>query len=228
MRVSAATRRSLQHSFFDNISDPFASGLQAGVDEVGIGPLAGPVVAAAVLLDPNRPIPALKDSKLLTAKKREALAQEVRERSLCWALGWASAAEIDDLNVLRASHLAMQRACTELRIIPELVLVDGNKTPQFPMPCVAVVKGDRRIPQISAASILAKVARDAEMARLDGEHPEYGFARHKGYPTKRHFAALQKHGATAHHRRSFAPVRAVLEQSTEMAQIGIEEVVPVG
>ena len=182
-----------------------------------------------MLLDPNRPIPALKDSKLLTAKKREALAAEVRERSLCWALGWASAAEIDELNVLRASHVAMQRACAKLSTTPQLVLVDGNKTPQFPMPCVAVVQGDRRIPQISAASILAKVARDAEMTRLDVEYPEFGFAKHKGYPTKAHFAALKAHGATRHHRRSFAPVRDVLEQDAEMAQIGmLEEVAPVG
>lgn len=190
--------------------DPWFAGLHAGVDEVGIGPLAGPVVAGAVLLDPNRPIHDLQDSKMLTPGKREALADIICEKSLCWALGWASVEEIDELNILKASHLAMQRACSQLSIEPNMVLVDGNKTPGFPMPCVAVVKGDQRIPQVSAASILAKVCRDQAMVELDVEYPGYGFAQHKGYPTKSHVAALQALGAIAEHRRSFAPVSAVL------------------
>ena len=168
------------------------------------------MVAGAILLDPNRPIDDLNDSKLLSPKKREYLAEVIRERALCWALGWADVAEVDRFNVLRASHLAMQRAFEKLSTEPRMVFVDGNKTPMFPVPCIAVVQGDKRIPQVSAASILAKVARDSAMVKLDGVFPGYGFAQHKGYPTKQHFAALQQLGVTAHHRRSFAPVRALL------------------
>ncbi len=200
---------------FDALADGWSTALQAGIDEVGIGPLAGPVVAAAVVLDPNRPIEALRDSKTLTAKKREQLAAVIRERALSYALGWASVAEVDQLNVLRASHLAMQRACSGLSIEPQMVLVDGNKTPAFDVPCVAVVQGDRRIPAISAASILAKVARDEAMVALHAQYPDYGFAQHKGYPTKKHMTALSQHGASPHHRISFAPVKAVLAVQTE-------------
>ena len=208
--MQAATQQPLQSSLFEYSSDPWSQGLQAGVDEVGIGPLAGPVVAAAVLLDPNRPIEDLKDSKILSAKKREQLASVIRDRALCWALGWASVAEVDALNVLCASHVAMQRACSKLTTAPVMVFVDGNKTPSFSVPCVAVVQGDKRIPQISAASIIAKVARDEFMVELESAYPGYGFAQHKGYPTKQHCAALKQLGATPHHRRSFAPVREVL------------------
>ena len=175
------------------------------------------------MLDPQRPIPALADSKALSAKKRTALAAEIREKASCWALGWASVAEIDDLNILRASHLAMRRACQALVMTPSMVLVDGNKVPQLDVPCVAVVGGDKRIPAISAASILAKVARDDAMMDYDGEYPGYGFARHKGYPTKAHCAALAELGATPLHRRSFAPVREALAAAREgNAQLALE------
>ena len=189
---------------------PWQAGLHAGIDEVGIGPLAGPVVAAAVLLDPNRPIAALQDSKMLSPARREDLALLIQQRALDSAVGWASVAEVDELNILRASHVAMQRAFRQLSVPVNLILIDGNKTPCFDVPSVAVVKGDKKIPQISAASILAKVSRDAEMVALDLRYPEYGFAKHKGYPTKAHLAALAVHGVTPHHRRSFGPVRHVL------------------
>ena len=190
---------------------PWTQGLQAGVDEVGIGPLAGPVYAAAVLLDPAQPIEGLHDSKVLTAKKREMLALEIQEKAQSWAIAQASVEEIDRLNILRASHLAMQRAVNNLAVRPHMIYVDGNKAPHMELPVVAVVQGDKRIPQISAASIIAKVARDTAMANLDEQFPGYGFAKNKGYPTKQHFAALKSIGATTVHRRSFAPVRAVLE-----------------
>ncbi len=188
--------------------------MHAGVDEVGIGPLAGPVVAAAVVLDPEHPIAALDDSKKLSPAKRMLLDEVIRQQSLCWAIGWAWVAEIDTLNILRASHLAMQRACAQLQPQPLHVWVDGNKTPDFGVPSIAVVQGDKRVPQISAASIIAKVARDQYMITLDQQHPGYGFAQHKGYPTKMHLAALRHLGATDDHRRSFAPVREVLAIST--------------
>ena len=200
----------VQSSLFEADDQPWLIRDHAGVDEVGIGPLAGPVVAAAVLLDPEQPIDALNDSKLLSARKREAIAVTIREQALGWALGWASEQEVDELNVLRASHIAMQRAVAGLAAVPSMVWVDGNKTPDLPMPCVAVVQGDKLVPQISAASILAKVARDQHMVALDAACPGYGFAQHKGYPTKAHLAALADLGASAHHRRSFAPVRKVL------------------
>ena len=196
---------------FGSDLQPWTRGLHAGVDEVGIGPLAGPVYAAAVLLDPAQPIDGLNDSKVLTTKKRETLAQAIQEKAQSWAIAAASVAEIDQLNILRASHLAMQRAVSALSQVPHMVYVDGNKAPHMNVPVVAVVQGDRRVPQISAASIIAKVARDQEMERLDGLYPGYGLAKHKGYPTKKHFDALQDLGASAIHRRSFAPVRAVLE-----------------
>ncbi len=186
----------------------------AGVDEVGRGPLIGAVVTAAVILDPSRPIEGLADSKRLTAKRREALVSDIKANALAWSLGRADADEIDDINIYQATFLAMKRAVAGLDIAPHAVLVDGNRSPDFGVPAQAIVKGDGRIPAISAASILAKVARDAEMVALDAEYPEYGFAQHKGYPTKQHFAALEKHGPLASHRRSFKPVARLLEPIT--------------
>ncbi len=186
------------------------AGHQAGVDEVGIGPLAGPVTAAAVIFSPDGGIAGLADSKVLTHKRREVMSEEIKARSLCWSLGWADVAEIDTLNILRASHLAMRRAIAGLQYTPTLVMVDGNKTPNSNLPSIAVVQGDRRIPQISAASILAKVARDEYMCRLHQQYPDYGFAQHKGYPTRQHMQALDANGVTPYHRRSFAPVQKVL------------------
>ncbi|GGW62852.1 MULTISPECIES: ribonuclease HII [Halomonadaceae] len=179
----------------------------AGVDEVGRGPLIGSVVAAAVILDPLAPIEGLTDSKKLTARKREQLDVQIRERALAFALAEASAAEIDTLNIYHATHLAMRRAIDALMPAAEYLLVDGNRLPGHALPGQAVVKGDARHPAIAAASILAKVARDAQMAALDLRYPEYGFARHKGYPTKEHLAALEAHGPLAEHRKSFAPVQ---------------------
>ncbi|MDM7483483.1 MAG: ribonuclease HII [Halomonas sp.] len=179
----------------------------AGVDEVGRGPLIGSVVAAAVILDPQAPIEGLTDSKKLTARKREQLDVQIRERTLAFALAEASAAEIDTLNIYHATHLAMRRAIDALMPAAEYLLVDGNRLPGHALPGQAVVKGDARHPAIAAASILAKVARDAQMAALDLRYPEYGFARHKGYPTKEHLAALEAHGPLAEHRKSFAPVQ---------------------
>ena len=184
--------------------------LPAGVDEVGRGPLAGPVVAAAVVLRNGGP-EGLADSKKLTARRRAALAEEIKDSALCWGLGRAEVDEIDRMNILRASHLAMQRAVSALSLAPEVVLVDGNLLPSFSMPAVAVVKGDDRVPTISAASILAKVARDEEMIAMAEKHPGYGFERHKGYGTPAHLKALRTLGPTPLHRRSFAPVRELLE-----------------
>ncbi|MDP0328432.1 ribonuclease HII [Glaesserella parasuis] len=180
--------------------------LIAGVDEVGRGPLVGAVVTAAVILDPNQPIEGLADSKKLSEKRRLTLAEEIKAKALCWSLGRAEPDEIDQLNILRATMLAMQRAVAGLRIQPDFVLVDGNRIPTLPMPAQAVVKGDSLVAEISAASILAKVARDQEMDELDKQYPEYGFAQHKGYPTKLHFEKLESLGVTPYHRKSFAPV----------------------
>ncbi|ABU78381.1 ribonuclease HII [Cronobacter sakazakii] len=184
--------------------------LVAGVDEVGRGPLVGAVVTAAVILDPLKPIVGLADSKKLSEKRRLALFDEIKEKAIAWSLGRAEPHEIDELNILHATMLAMQRAVAGLAVTPEYVLVDGNRCPALPMPSMAVVKGDSRVAEISAASILAKVTRDAEMAELDLTFPQYGFAQHKGYPTAFHLERLAEHGATAHHRRSFAPVRRAL------------------
>ncbi len=190
---------------------PDLSGLLvAGVDEVGRGPLVGAVVTAAVILDPARPIAGLADSKALTEKRRLALADEIREKALSFALGRAEPHEIDELNILHATMLAMQRAVAALDVEPQHVLVDGNRCPRFSCVATAVVKGDARVAVISAASILAKVARDAEMITLHEEYPQYGFDQHKGYPTAVHMAALQQHGPISEHRRSFAPVRLAL------------------
>ena len=184
----------------------------AGVDEAGRGPLAGPVVAAAVILDATRPIPGLRDSKQLTPGQRENLAVQIRNRSLAWAVAWADHEEIDRLNILQASLLAMARAVAALALEPLQVWVDGNRCPPVPQPVTAIVKGDSKVPAISAASILAKVERDAAMCRLDVLYPDYGFAVHKGYPTPAHLAALDEHGACAVHRRTFGPVRRCLEK----------------
>ncbi|WP_202301091.1 ribonuclease HII [Dryocola clanedunensis] len=184
--------------------------LVAGVDEVGRGPLVGAVVTAAVILDPAKPIVGLADSKKLSEKRRNALYEEIIEKALCWSLGRAEPEEIDKLNILHATMLAMQRAVAGLAVVPEYVLIDGNRCPALPMPSLAVVKGDSRVAEISAASILAKVTRDREMAVLDMSFPQYGFAQHKGYPTAFHLEKLAEHGATEHHRRSFAPVKRAL------------------
>ena len=184
--------------------------LVAGVDEVGRGPLVGDVVTAAVILDPNKPIEGLTDSKKLSEKKRELLAEQIKQDALAWSIGRADPSEIDELNILHATMLAMQRAVAHLSIQPEFVFIDGNRCPDLPMASEAVVKGDALVPEISAASILAKVARDQEMKELDAIFPEFGFAKHKGYPTKLHFEMLAKFGPTAHHRRSFKPVRKAL------------------
>ena len=189
----------------------FHHALVCGVDEAGRGPLAGPVVAAAVILDPARPIMGLADSKQLSARKRERLAQSIRSYARSWAVASASVEEIDTLNILRATLLAMSRAVKALTIDPKLVLVDGTHCPALDCPARVVVRGDESVPEISAASILAKVARDAEMLELHQLHPEYGFDQHKGYPTVAHLAALRAHGVSQVHRRSFGPVRAVMD-----------------
>ena len=185
--------------------------LIAGVDEVGRGPLVGNVVAAAVILDPDKPIEGLADSKKLTAKRREVLYHEIKAKSLAWCVASASPEEIDQINILHASMLAMKRAVEGLPLKAEFVYVDGNRSPDLDCPSEPVVKGDSKIPEISAASILAKVDRDREMEELDKTYPQYGFAKHKGYPTAAHFAALKEHGPLVEHRRSFKPVRELIE-----------------
>ena len=184
--------------------------LLCGVDEAGRGPLCGPVVAAAVILDPARPIAGLADSKKLSEKRRNALAIEIREKALAWCIAEASVAEIDRLNILHASMLAMQRAVAGLAIVPTRVQVDGNRCPRLDQPCEAVVKGDSLVAEISAASILAKTARDALLVELDRRYPQYGLAGHKGYPTAAHLAALKAHGACEIYRTSFGPVRDII------------------
>jgi ribonuclease HII len=194
---------------FDSLSAQFV----AGVDEVGRGPLAGPVVAAAVILDPERPIEGLADSKKLSEKRRDALDLTIREQALCWALGRAETEEIDRINILQASLLAMQRAVAALTTQPRLALVDGNKAPHLSCQVRTIVGGDASEPAISAASIIAKVARDREMIELDARYPGYGMAKHKGYPTKQHLEALRQLGVTEIHRRSFGPVQQLLQVS---------------
>lgn len=188
-----------------------APGLVAGVDEAGRGPLAGPVVAAAVILDDMQPIAGLADSKKLTAARREKLFDEIRAKALCFCIAEASVQEIDELNILQATMLAMQRAVQGLRLKPSLVQVDGNRLPMLDVQAEAIVKGDALVQAISAASILAKVHRDRWCERFDQQHPQYGFAAHKGYGTAVHMAALQAHGATEAHRQSFAPVARVIQ-----------------
>ncbi|MEZ8193549.1 ribonuclease HII [Vibrio cortegadensis] len=189
---------------------PKGYSLVAGIDEVGRGPLVGDVVTAAVILDPNNPIEGLTDSKKLSEKKRLALYPEIKEKALAWAVGRCSPEEIDHLNILQATMVAMQRAIEGLSIQPDLALIDGNRVPTLSMDAIAVVKGDLRVQEISAASIIAKVVRDQEMEDLDKLHPEFGFAQHKGYPTKAHFAAIEQHGVIDQHRKSFKPVKRAL------------------
>lgn len=187
--------------------------LVAGVDEAGRGPLAGPVIAAAVILDPARPISGLADSKQLSPATRQRLAAEIRSAALAWAIGRVDNADIDRLNILNASLLAMRRAVLALAVPPRRVLVDGNRCPRLDCAVAAVVRGDQTVPAISAASILAKVHRDEEMTALDRQYPGYDFARHKGYPTRAHLEALARLGICAIHRRSFGPVQALLDRA---------------
>jgi ribonuclease HII len=190
-----------------------------GVDEAGRGPLAGAVFAGCVILDPARPIDGLTDSKKLSARRREELALVIRERALAWSVAFASVEEVDRLNILWASMLAMKRAVQALSLEPTRVLVDGNRCPELPYPAQAIVKGDASVPEISAASILAKVSRDAHMLQLHGQYPEYGFDKHKGYPTRDHIMALRTHGASPVHRRSFGPVRALVGDAVVQAGV---------
>lgn len=188
----------------------YKGGLLAGVDEVGRGPLAGPVVAAAVILDPSKPIQGLADSKKISEKKREALFDEITEKALSYSISEASVSEIDELNILHASMLAMKRAVDRLPVVPEYLLVDGNRCPSVNMPAEAVVKGDDRVECISAASIIAKVYRDRLMVELDTQYPGYGLAKHKGYPTKAHVEALKNLGVNELYRRTFKPVSSLI------------------
>jgi ribonuclease HII len=185
------------------------SNLVAGVDEVGRGPLAGPVVAAAVILNPESPITGLKDSKKLSPNRRQQLSEIILDQALAYAFGRAEAAEIDQVNILKATLLAMQRAVQALSIVPDLVKIDGNQAPALTMPAECIIKGDNLVDEIKAASIIAKVARDTEMMQLHQSYPQYGFQQHKGYPTPQHLRALQEFGVTDHHRLSFAPCRSV-------------------
>lgn len=182
----------------------------AGVDEAGRGPLAGPVIAAAVILDCHRPIEGLRDSKKLSDKRRESLYEQITTRALAWSVGQASVTEIDELNILQATLLAMQRAVEGLSVKPHRVLVDGNQAPKLAYPVTTIIQGDATVEAISAASIIAKVVRDRLMLEAAQQYPQYGFADHKGYGTAQHMSALQAHGASPLHRRSFAPVRAVI------------------
>ncbi len=206
-RTEAA--RLLQADLFESLDD--ARDLVAGVDEAGRGPLAGAVFAAAVILDPARPITGLADSKALTAARRESLAGEIREKALSWAVASASVEEIDAINILQATLLAMKRAVESLGVTPQRVLVDGNQPPRLACAVRTIIKGDALVPAISAASILAKTARDADLMRLHALYPQYGFDLHKGYGTALHVARLNRYGPCVAHRRSFSPVRDLLE-----------------
>lgn len=197
----------------DNGMDiPYQGIYLAGVDEVGRGPLAGDVVTAAVILDPDRPIKGLADSKKLSEKKREQLFVEIQTKTLAWAIARCSVAEIDELNILQASLLAMHRAVAALAVRAEFVVVDGNRLPRWDYPAKAIIKGDDKIPAIAAASILAKVTRDRELVGLEQQYPGYGFAKHKGYPTRQHLDAIRELGVTPVHRRSYGPVKAIISQ----------------
>ena len=188
------------------------TGLICGADEAGRGPIAGPVFAAAVILDPDRPIDGLRDSKKLSENRRDELALEIKKKAKAWSIAQCSVAEIDELNILWASMLAMKRAIETLSVLPELALIDGNRCPKdLSVPAEAIVRGDDKVPAISAASILAKTARDAVMMELHDKYPVYGFDRHKGYPTAFHLAQLKKYGVSPVHRRTYAPVRKILE-----------------
>lgn len=186
--------------------------LCAGVDEVGRGPLVGDVVAAAVILDPSQPIEGLMDSKKLSENRRESLSIEIKERALCWSIAVATPQEIDELNILHATMLAMRRAVLGLSQVPDHVYVDGNRCPEIPYSVEAVVKGDSKVAEISAASIIAKVHRDHQMLELDKQFPQYQFAKHKGYPTPAHLQLIKEYGVLPEYRRSFAPVRRLLEE----------------
>ena len=192
------------------INVAYSSLLIAGVDEAGRGPLAGDVYAAAVVLDEKKPILGLTDSKKLSARQRDTFARQIREQAIAWFVARADVSEIDQLNILQATMLAMQRAVQGLAVVPDQVLVDGNRVPTLPMPSKAIVKGDLTEPAISAASILAKTARDASLAELHAQYPDYGFDQHKGYGTALHLARLREHGPCPAHRQSFAPVRRCL------------------
>ena len=194
--------------------DPF-SHYVAGVDEVGRGPLVGNVVTAAVILDPARPIEGLNDSKKLSEKKREALSSVILENALAWAIGEATPEEIDRYNILQATMLAMTRAVDALKTTPEFVLVDGNRLPKWNYPSEAVVKGDARVPEISAASIIAKVYRDRQMVELDRMFPQYGFAKHKGYPTAEHLEAIRRYGVNEYYRKSYKPVAMIISEQKD-------------
>jgi len=201
------------HYTKEQISDFISNqrGCHAGVDEAGRGPLAGPVIAAAVILDPAVKIPGLADSKKLSETRREFLEKEIQEHAIAWAIGRADVHEIDSINILQASLLAMCRALDSLATIPDFVMVDGNKTPKCNYSLYPVIKGDQIVEAISAASILAKQARDRELLELHKEYPEYGFEKHKGYPTRMHIEALEKHGICQAHRLSYAPVKRILQ-----------------
>ena len=204
--------RNLYPGLFDEL--PFSlDQIICGVDEAGRGPLAGPVFAAAVILDPARPISGLRDSKKLTPARRDALALVIKRDALAWAIAECSEAEIDALNILQASLLAMRRAVEALATVPALALIDGNRCPLMTICALAIVGGDDKVHSISAASILAKTARDAALVQLHVIYPEYGFDQHKGYPTPLHLARLREHGVSKVHRRSYAPVRALLQAS---------------
>lgn len=186
-----------------------------GADEAGRGPLAGPVFAAAVILDPLHPIDGLKDSKKLSETKREKLAEEIKQHALAWAIAQCSVEEIDSINILQASMLAMKRAIESLKVTPELALIDGNRCPKLMIASEAIVKGDDKVPAISAASILAKTARDADLLKLHQQYPQYAFDQHKGYPTALHLARLREFGVSPVHRKSYGPVKALLNAVQE-------------
>lgn len=210
-----------------NLQDevPAVEGMLAGVDEAGRGPLVGNVVAAAVILDPENPVDGLNDSKKLSARRREQLADQVRDRAIAWSVVSVDAGQIDRINILQATMLAMQQAVEQLAVQPAHVFIDGNRCPQITVPATAIVKGDARIAAISAASILAKVERDAQMLVLHETYPQYGFDKHKGYPTKAHFEALAEHGPCPQHRTSYKPVRECLAVRCEGRVTRDEEVV---
>ena len=210
-----------------NLQDevPAVEGMLAGVDEAGRGPLVGNVVAAAVILDPENPIDGLNDSKKLSARRREQLADQVRDRAIAWSVVSIDAEQIDRINILQATMLAMQQAVEQLTVPPQHVFIDGNRCPKISVPATAVVKGDSRVAEISAASILAKVERDAQMVVLHETYPQYGFDKHKGYPTKAHFEALAEHGPCPEHRTSYKPVRECLAMRCEGRVTSDEEVV---
>lgn len=209
--------QNMELSLFD-----YASEVICGVDEAGRGPLAGPVYAAAVILDPARPIDGLRDSKKLTEAKRDELAIQIKAYSLAWAIAKCSESEIDRLNILQASMLAMRRAIKALKVAPTLALIDGNRCPVIPIKSEAIIQGDDKVPAISAASILAKTARDAALIKLHKRYPHYGFDQHKGYPTELHLERLRMHGVSPVHRKSYAPVRELLAMSAQ-ADVNVAE-----